>query len=191
MNRSPPLFTASMPRVQQHYLLATLVLFVAALLLMVRAPILPQWNAISAAKPDFTQAPPFILCSSAVPGDLHDPLLSVNADGSPRPVAQVVSSEPLAHAPGKRITIALVTFAPGAWSPPHVHGGTVNVWVLKGAVRSQLNSGPMEVFQPGGTFFEPIGGVHTHSGNISMTDEAQILAIFVHEEGATLTTYLK
>ncbi len=191
MNRSPLLFAPIAPRVRQQYLLATLALFTAALMLMARAPIIPHWNAASEAKPDFKQSPPFILCGSAVPGDLHDPLLNVNADGSPRPVAQVVSSEPLAHAPGKRITIALVTFAPGAWSPPHVHGGTVNVWVLKGTVRSQLNYGPMEVFQPGGTFFEPIGGVHSHSGNVSMTEEAQVLAIFVHEDGATLTTYLK
>ncbi|MFN0305338.1 MAG: cupin domain-containing protein [Burkholderiales bacterium] len=191
MNHSASLFNAPTLRAQQRPLLANLVLIVAAVLFMIRAPILPQWNPVSDAHPDFTQAPPFFLCGSAVPGDIHDPLLNVNADGSPRPVAQVVSSEPLAHAPGKRITIALVTFAPGAWSPPHVHGGTVNVWVLKGAIRSQLNYGAMEIFPPGGTFFEPIGGVHSFSGNPSMTEEAQALAIFVHEEGATLTTYLK
>ena len=156
MNHPAFLFTAPMPRTQQHQLLATLVLIVVAVLFMIRAPILPQWNVASDAMPDFKQAPPFILCGSAVPGTFHDPLLSVNADGSPRPVAQVVSSEPLAHAPGKRITIALVTFAPGAWSPPHVHGGTVNVWVLNGAIRSQLNYGAMEIFPPGGTFFEAV-----------------------------------
>lgn len=167
----------------------SLLLLVAAMLLAARAPILPQWNGGEST--DYHAAPPFILCGSAVPGAIHDPLLNVNADGSPRPVARIVSSEPLSHAPGKRITIAIVTFAPGAWSPPHVHGGTVNVWVLKGAIRSQLNYGAMEVFQPGGTFFEPIGGVHSHSGNVSLTDEAQALAIFVHDEGATLTTYLK
>ncbi|MFM9888513.1 MAG: cupin domain-containing protein [Burkholderiales bacterium] len=191
MHHSPHFLAMPVWRAQQHSLLATLVLIVAATLCMTRAPILPQWNVESNAKPNFAHVPPFILCGNAVPGNLHDPLLSVNADGSPRPVAQVVSSEPLAHAPGKRITIALVNFAPGAWSPPHVHGGTVNVWVLKGTIRSQLNNGPMEIFQPGGTFFEPIGGVHSHSGNVSTTEEAQVLAIFVHEEGATLTTYLQ
>jgi quercetin dioxygenase-like cupin family protein len=152
---------------------------------------IPQWPGGGEQRSEYQAAPPFILCSSAAPGELHDPLLTVNADGSPRPVAKVVSSEPLSHAPGKRITIAIVTFAPGAWSPPHVHGGTVNVWVLKGTIRSQLNYGAMDIFQPGGTFFEPIGGVHSHSGNTSMTDEAQALAIFVHDEGATLTTYLQ
>jgi len=160
---------------------------IIAAMMMIRAPLTPTWNV--AAPSDIRVSPPFILCDGA--GGMNDPLLNVNADGSPRPVAKVVSSEVLSHAPGKRITTVLVTFAPGAWSPPHVHGGTVNVWVLSGAIRSQLNYGPMEVFQPGGTFFEPIGGVHSHSGNMSMTEEAQVLAIFVHEEGATLTTYLK
>ena len=165
-------------------------LLLATALLVARPPLLPQWSG-NEHTAQYQTAPPFILCGSAVAGEIHDPLLNVNADGSPRPVARVVSSEPLSHAPGKRITIAIVTFAPGAWSPPHVHGGTVNVWVLKGAIRSQLNYGAREVFQPDGTFFEPIGGVHSHSGNMSMTDEAQAMAIFVHDEGATLTTYLK
>ncbi len=185
MHRSP--WTLSIAQGRQQALLATTVMIVAAMLIMTRAPLNPTWSA--AAGPDVKASPPFILCDGE--GRLHDPLLNVNADGSPRPVAKVVSSETLSHAPGKRITTVLVTFAPGAWSPPHVHGGTVNVWVLNGTIRSQLNYGPMEVFQPGGTFFEPIGGVHSHSGNVSMIEEAQALAIFVHEEGATLTTYLQ
>jgi quercetin dioxygenase-like cupin family protein len=174
----------------QHWF-GSMLLLVAAATFSTYPPILPKWGGDTLQTAAYQQAPPFILCGSAVPGEFHDPLLNVNADGSPRPVAKIVSSEPLSHAPGKRITITIVTFAPGAWSPPHVHGGTVNVWVLKGAIRSQLNYGAMEIFQPGGTFFEPIGGVHSHSGNVSMTDEAQVMAIFVHDEGATLTTYLQ
>ncbi len=192
MNRSlVPWSLTMLPARQQQQVLATLVMLAAAIWLMTHAPIMPNWNAASPTLANVSESPPFILCDGAVPGRVHDPLLNMNADGSPRPVARVVSSDVLSHAPGKRITTALVTFAPGAWSPPHVHGGTVNVWVLKGAIRSQLNYGAMDVFQPGGTFFEPIGGVHSHSGNMSMTEEAQVLAVFVHDEGATLTTYLK
>jgi len=191
MSRPRP---AALPLLHRQVLL-TLAFLVAAAFLWPRAFFTGDTSLLADSKPvlgDYRSAPPFILCgSTTTPDGLHDPALAVrNKDGSPRPVAQIVSSEPLSHAPGKRITIALVTFAPGAWSPPHIHGGTVNVWVLKGTVKSQLNSGPMEVFTPGGTFFEPIGGTHTYSGNVSTTEEAQILAIFVHEEGATLTTYL-
>lgn len=45
--------------------------------------------------------------------------------------------------------------------------------------------------RPGGTFFEPLGIIRTLPENVSDTESAQVLAIFVHEEGATLTTYLE
>lgn len=174
----------------------TLVVLLAAILSMMGRPVsspLPAWVTEPTAKVDpampFAANPPFVLCGAAVPGGLHDPLLA--ADGRPRPVATVVSSEPLSHAPGKRVTVAVVKFAPGAFSPPHVHGGTVSVYILKGTIRSQIDSGPVGTFNPGDTFFEPIGAVHTLSENVSATEPAELLAIFVHEEGATLTTYLE
>ena len=132
---------------------------------------------------------PFVLCGGA--GVVHgaEPLLSVT--GRPRPAARIVSSEPLAHVPGKRVTVAIVDFPPSSISPPHRHGGSVTVFVLKGTIRSQLGQGPIETFPPGGTFFEPLGIIHTLSENVSDTESAQVLAIFVHAEGATLTTYLE
>lgn len=132
---------------------------------------------------------PFVLCGGTGVVNGAEPILS--AAGRPRPSAQVVSSEPLAHVPGKRVTVAIVDFPPGALSPPHRHGGSVTVFVLKGAIRSQLGDGPIETFPVGGTFFEPLGIIHTLSENTSDTDSAQVMAIFVHDEGATLTTYLK
>lgn len=168
----------------------TLVVMLAAMLTMLGRPTIspvPDWFSDRTANAEPTL--PFVLCGAAVPGGLHDPLLA--ADGRPRPVATVVSSEPLSHAPGKRITVAVVKFAPGSYSPPHVHGGTVSVYILKGTIRSQIDSGPIGTFKPGDTFFEPLGAVHTLSENVSTTEPAELLAIFVHEEGATLTTYLE
>lgn len=182
---------------RQQLALALVVAF-AAILTMTGRPLvqtsqMPDWlserTAGTASARPFADAPPFILCGAAVPGGLHDPLLA--ADGRPRPVATVVSSEPLSHAPGKRVTVAVVKFAPGAYSPPHVHGGTVSVYILKGTIRSQIDSGPIGTFKPGDTFFEPLGAVHTLSENVSTSEPAELLAIFVHEEGATLTTYLE
>lgn len=135
------------------------------------------------------EAPPFVLCGGAGVVNGAEPLLAAGA--APRPVPTVVSSHPLTDRPGKRITAVVVDFVPGAMSPPHRHGGDVSVYVLEGTVRSQLGSGPLETFGPGGTFFEPHGIIHTHSSNPSATDHAKILAIFVHDEGATLTTYLE
>ena len=69
--------------------------------------------------------------------------------------------------------------------------GSVTVYILSGTIRSRLEQGPIETFRAGGTFFEPLGIIHTLAENVSDTESAQLLAIFVHDEGATLTTYLE
>ena len=140
----------------------------------------------------FDDAPPFVLCGGPVAAHAvasgAQPML---AEARPRPVPTVVSSEKLAHVPGKRVTTVVVDFPPGSHSPAHRHGGSVSVYVLKGSIYSQLEGGPMGDFNPGDTFFEPLGIIHLASGNRSATEHAQILAVFVHDEGAVLTTYLE
>lgn len=132
---------------------------------------------------------PFILCGAAA--GPHGAQPSYAADGRPLPQARIVSSEALSHVPGKRITVAMVHFPPGAGSPPHRHGGSVTAFVMSGMISSKLEGGPMGVFKPGEHFFEPLGIIHEHSGNMSATEPAELMAIFVHDEGATLTTYLQ
>jgi quercetin dioxygenase-like cupin family protein len=61
--------------------------------------------------------------------------------------------------------------------------------VLSGAIRSQLAGGPAMVYKEGQTFFEPPGVTHLVAENVSATSPARILAVFVADEGATLTTY--
>ncbi len=101
-----------------------------------------------------------------------------------------VASYPLANAPGKRVTIVRVIYGPGGFTPPHYHAGTVTAYIVRGAIKSQLQGGPLETFTPGQTFFEPPGSVHMVSANASTTEEAELLAIFVADEGAQLTTML-
>jgi quercetin dioxygenase-like cupin family protein len=69
----------------------------------------------------------------------------------------------------------------------HHHGGSVSVYVLSGAIRSQLEGGP--IFKAGEMFFEPPGITHVFAENASSSEAARALAIFVHDEGAQLTTY--
>ena len=107
----------------------------------------------------------------------------------PRPVAHPVSSDALPHVQGKRITTMVVEFPPGGISPPHHHGGSVTVYVLSGVIRSQLEGQPAMVYHAGESFFEPPGIVHLLAENMSTTEPARILAVFVADEGATLTTY--
>ena len=101
-----------------------------------------------------------------------------------------VASYPLANAPGKRVTVVRVIYGPGGFTPPHYHAGTVTAYIVRGAIRSQLQGGPVETFTPGQTFFEPPGSVHMVSANASTTEESELLAIFVADEGAQLTTFL-
>jgi len=103
--------------------------------------------------------------------------------------AKVVRSEKLPNVPGKSVTAVVVTFPPGVKSPPHRHAGSVLVYVLSGEVRSENSAtGPAQVYKAGETFFEPAGSTHLVSENVSATEPATILAIFIADDGATLTT---
>ncbi len=103
--------------------------------------------------------------------------------------AAPVFSEALPNVPGKRLTAVVVDYAPGGVSPSHHHAGSVFVHVLAGAVRSKVGDGPVTVYTAGQSFFEPPGAHHLVSENASATEPARILAVFVADEGATLTVY--
>ena len=111
------------------------------------------------------------------------------AGARPRPLAHPVSSDALPHVRGKRITTMVVEFPPAGLSPPHHHAGSVTVYVLSGVIRSQLQGQPPIVYRAGESFFEPPGAVHLLAENMSATEPARILAVFVADEGVTLTTY--
>lgn len=128
------------------------------------------WNAVSAIA-----AP---LCATASPAN------------SPLNKVEVVSSHALPNVPGKRVTVVRVTYGPGGFTPPHRHGGSVTAYITRGEIRSQLGGGPLEIFTVGQSFFEPPGATHVVSANASNTEPAELIAVFVADEGATLTTLL-
>ena len=103
--------------------------------------------------------------------------------------------EPISHAlpnvAGKRVTIVRVFYGPGGFTPAHRHAGSVTAYITKGEIRSQLAGGPVETFGVGQSFFEPPGAVHLVSANASMTEPAELIAVFVADEGAQLTTLVK
>jgi quercetin dioxygenase-like cupin family protein len=103
-------------------------------------------------------------------------------------VALVFATQ-LPNAPGKSLTAVLVQYSPGAASPSHHHAGSVFAYVLSGVVRSQVSTGgPVKDYKAGETFFEPPGSDHLVSANASTTEPARLLAIFVADDGAVLTT---
>jgi quercetin dioxygenase-like cupin family protein len=94
--------------------------------------------------------------------------------------------------PGKSITAIVVSYAPGGKSGPHHHAGSVFAYVLSGAIRSENSAtGPVKVYKAGESFFEPPGSRHLISENASTKEPASLLAVFVADDGAQLTTFDK
>lgn len=95
----------------------------------------------------------------------------------------------LPNVPGQVLTSVVVFYAPGGKSPAHRHAGSVYAYVLSGAIRSKNSAtGPAKVYRTGESFFEPPGSAHLISENASATEPASLLAVFVAEKGAVLTS---
>lgn len=120
-----------------------------------------------------------------------EPLCASSATGSTQDVVEPISSHALPNVPGKRVTIVRVFYGPGGFTRAHRHAGSVTAYVTKGEIRSQLAGGPVETFKVGQSFFEPPGAVHLVSANASMTEPAELIAVFVADEGAQLTTFVE
>jgi quercetin dioxygenase-like cupin family protein len=119
------------------------------------------------------------------------PICATDASsGSSLNKVEVITSHALPDIPGKRITVVRVTYGPGGFTPSHRHSGTVTAYITKGQIRSQLTGGPPETFQVGQSFFEPPGAIHLVSANASDTEPAEMIAVFVTDEGAQLTTFI-
>ena len=103
-----------------------------------------------------------------------------------------VATEKLGNVPGKKLTAIVVNYAPGGKSGAHRHAGSVFAYVLSGAIRSENSAtGPAKVYKAGESFFEPPGSRHLVSENASAKEPASLLAIFVADDNARLTTFDK
>jgi quercetin dioxygenase-like cupin family protein len=114
-----------------------------------------------------------------------------NSPGSTLDTVEPVASHALPNVPGKRVTIVRVSYGPGGFTRAHRHAGSVTAYVTKGEIRSQLAGGPVETFKVGQSFFEPPGATHLVSANASNTEPAELIAVFVADEGAQLTTFIE
>jgi quercetin dioxygenase-like cupin family protein len=99
-------------------------------------------------------------------------------------------NEMIPNIPGKSIVAVVVKYGPGGKSPPHRHSGSAFVvgYVLSGAIRSQVDGGPVQVFHAGESWSEKPGAHHGVSENASATEPASLLAIFVADTGDTQLT---
>ena len=120
------------------------------------------------------------------------PLCAVgDSSGSTPDTVEPITSHALPNVPGKRVTVVRVFYGPGGFTPAHRHAGSVTAYITKGEIRSQLAGGPVETFKVGQSFFEPPGATHLISANASATETAELIAVFVADEGAQLTTFVE
>lgn len=104
----------------------------------------------------------------------------------------VVYDQPLPNVPGKSMKGVIVEYEPGGTSPAHTHPNSAFIYatVLEGAIRSQVNDGPVVTYRAGENFSEFPGDRHGVSENASKTERARLLAVFVVDTDETeLTSY--
>ncbi|TAL78683.1 MAG: cupin domain-containing protein [Beijerinckiaceae bacterium] len=102
----------------------------------------------------------------------------------------LVYQHELPNVPGKSIKAVLVEYGPGGYSPAHMHAKSAFIYatVLEGAIRSQVNNGPVKVYKKGQSFSEMPGDRHNVSANASATEPAKLLAVFVVNTNETKLT---
>jgi quercetin dioxygenase-like cupin family protein len=102
----------------------------------------------------------------------------------------LVYDQVLPNVPGKSIKGVLVEYAPGGSSPAHTHPRSAFIYatVLEGAIRSQVNDGPVTTYRAGESFSEYPGDRHSVSENASATEPARLLAVFVVDTAETTLT---
>jgi quercetin dioxygenase-like cupin family protein len=130
-----------------------------------------------------------ILCSLLV---ATLPFCSVLADTPKEKNAKVtlVYQHALPNVPGKSVKGVLVEYGPGGFSPGHTHPKSAFIYatVLQGAIRSQVNDGPVTTYNAGQSFTELPGDRHAVSANASKTRPAKLLAVFVVDTTETELT---
>jgi quercetin dioxygenase-like cupin family protein len=108
------------------------------------------------------------------------------ADDPARKVT-VVFDHALPNVPGKSMKGVLVEYGPGGSSRAHTHPKSAFIYatVLEGAIRSQVNEGPVTVYRVGESWAEMPGDHHGVSANASDTEPAKLLAVFVVDTDET------
>lgn len=126
--------------------------------------VLPQRPAVTEAQPSSqpaAQLPPG-------PRTVHQSAMEMTMPSGPIDAVQMV-----------------LDFSPGAWTPPHSHGGDVLITVLAGTMTVRNSEGE-KPYATGETWIEKAGDVHA-AGNAG-SDPARLLATFILADGAPLTT---
>ena len=90
--------------------------------------------------------------------------------------------------PGHEVTMITLDIPPGGGSGPHRHPGHHTFgYVLDGAYKIKVESGPERVLHKGESFYEAPGQLHAVSQNASTTEPAKVLVLQLVESGKPAT----
>ena len=91
----------------------------------------------------------------------------------------------------RNVQAVVIELAPGAAAPIHRHDVAVVGYVVEGAVENQFDGGPLQTHAVGQSWWEAPGTVHNVARNVSKTDRARLLIVFIGEEGKAVSVPLK
>lgn len=108
----------------------------------------------------------------------------------------VIFARELADVPGKNLVVVKLEFPPKSLqqskSPQqylgHRHPGSTYVYVTKGTMRLGIAGQPVQVVHAGGSFFEPVGAIHTIAESASAMEPASAIAALIIPDGAPILT---
>lgn len=125
----------------------------------------------AATEPSTAAPSPAVTAATQAPAETLTPLLE----------------QALPNVPGKTFTSAIVNFPPSARAEPHRHGDAfVYAYVLEGNVSSALNDEPARTFRQGENWVEQPGAHHVLTENVSRTEPARLLVVFISSAGDKL-----
>ena len=107
----------------------------------------------------------------AVPAAAHGPHETVTTN----------FEDTIPNIPGKSLIAVEVTYPPGGASLPHRHAKSafIYAYVVSGAIESQVEGQRARVYRAGESFCETPGAHHVLGRNVSGTEPAKLLAVFV------------
>jgi quercetin dioxygenase-like cupin family protein len=91
----------------------------------------------------------------------------------------------------RNVQAVVIELAPGAGAPVHRHDVAVLAYVIEGAVENQFDAGPLQTRRVGESWWEAPGTVHNVARNVSKTDRARLLVVYIGEDGKAATVPLK
>jgi quercetin dioxygenase-like cupin family protein len=91
----------------------------------------------------------------------------------------------------RNVQAVVIELAPGAGAPIHRHDVAVLAYVIEGAVENQFDAGPLQTHKVGESWWEAPGTVHNVARNVSKTDPARLLVVYIGEDGKAATVPLK